>query len=187
MEHEQLDLFANTSRTLAPRKEKLEMDADALVHWKSQIVEYQQRVRESKPTHQGTLFNISPVHCDPDAINPFSLRLNTMQFWRMPADSPGYPCIYFVIDKMLPILLYIGESCKSNQRWKGVHDCKRYIDRYHDLHYRYGLDRAVGIAFWFDTPANSRARQDLELGLILKWKSPFNKENWERWGQPFGK
>jgi hypothetical protein len=33
------------------------------------------------------------------AIDPFSLRLNTMQFWRMPADTPGYPCIYF--DKYL--------------------------------------------------------------------------------------
>ncbi len=77
------------------------MDKEALVRWKSQIFDYQQRVRKSKPATQGTLFDIAPTHCDPDSIDPFSLRLNTMQFWRMPADSPGYPCIYFVIETIL--------------------------------------------------------------------------------------
>lgn len=163
------------------------MDADALVRWKAQIFDYQQRVRTSQPHQQTSLFDLTPAHTDPDQIDPFSLKLNTMQFWRMPADSPGYPCIYFVIDNTLPILLYVGESCQSNQRWKGVHDCKRYVEKYHDLHYRYRLERAVAIAFWFDTPADHKARLDLELSLILRWKSPFNKENWERWGQPFGK
>jgi hypothetical protein len=23
------------------------------------------------------------------------------------------------------------------------------------------------------------------LGLIEKWRSPFNKENWKHWGTPF--
>ncbi|WP_334952755.1 hypothetical protein [Nostoc sp.] len=48
------------------------------------------------------------------------------------------------------------------------------------------MKTAVNIAFWWDTPTDRRARQELELNLILKWRSPFNKENWERWGQPFG-
>lgn len=162
------------------------MDADALVRWKSRIFDYQQRVKESKPAQQGKLFDIAPKYYNPDQINPFSLRLNTMQFWRMPVDSPGFPCIYFVIDHTLPILLYVGESCQSNQRWKGVHDCKRYVEKYHNLHYKHGLDRAVSIAFWFDTPSDRTARQDLELSLILRWRSPFNKECWQYWGQPFG-
>lgn len=162
------------------------------MQWKAQIAAYQQQVRNSQPAKQQTLFALPPTHCDPDSIDPFSLKLITMQFWRMPADSPGYPCIYFVIDfvfvidKIVPLLLYVGESSQSNQRWKGVHDCKRYVEKYHDLHHKYGLERAVSIAFWFDTPSERRARQDLELSLILRWKSPFNKENWERWGQPFG-
>jgi hypothetical protein len=31
------------------------------------------------------------------------------------------------------------------------------------------------------------ARLKLERELILRWQSPFNKENWQKWGQPFGK
>ena len=162
------------------------MNADALIRWNAQIFSYQQQVRESQPLQQNSLFDLAPTHYDPDSIDPFSLKLNTMHFWRMPADSPGYPCIYFVIDTHLPILLYVGESCKSNQRWKGIHDCKRYVEKYHDLHYKYGLERAVSIAFWFDTPTDRTARLDLELSLILRWRSPFNKECWQMWGQPFG-
>ncbi|WP_366931378.1 hypothetical protein [Nostoc sp. JL34] len=33
----------------------------------------------------------------------------------------------------------MGETCKSNKRWKGIHACKDYIASYQDLHYRYGL------------------------------------------------
>ncbi len=190
MAHEQLDLFNNATFRTTGRQEQLLMDGNALMQWKSRIFDYQKQVRESQPPQQETLFDlaglgIAPAHVEPDSINPFSLRLNTMQFWRMPADSPGHPCIYFVIDQTLPILLYIGESCKSNERWKGVHDCKRYVEKYHDLHYKHGLDRAVAIAFWFDTPTDRTARLDLELSLIKRWRSPFNKECWKWWGQPF--
>ncbi|MEO0688447.1 MAG: GIY-YIG nuclease family protein, partial [Cyanobacteria bacterium J06649_11] len=45
---------------------------------------------------------------------------------------------------------------------------------------------AVNIAFWWDAPDSTRPRQKLELELIQKWRSPFNKENWKLWGQPFG-
>jgi hypothetical protein len=101
-------------------------------------------------------------------------KVRSLSFWRYPADSPGDACLYFVIDSAMPLLLYVGETCRSNKR-------------YHDLHHRYGLERAVNIAFWWDTPSDHTARLDLELSLILRWRSPFNKENWERWGQPFGK
>jgi hypothetical protein len=184
--HEQPDLFNNATFRTTGKQEQLLMDANALMQWKTRIFDYQKRVRESQPPKQTTLFELTPTHCDPESIDPFSLRLNTMQFWRMPADSPGYPCIYFVIDNTLPILLYVGESCKSNERWKGVHDCKRYVEQYHSLHHQHGLERAVSIAFWFDTPSNRTARLDLELSLIQRWRSPFNKECWKWWGQPFG-
>lgn len=101
-------------------------------------------------------------------------------------DGAGEACIYFVLDNAAGLILYIGETCHSSKRWKGTHDCKRYIEKYQDLHYQYGLKTAVTMAFWWDTPDKTQPRQQMEQALIQKWKSPFNKENWQRWGQPFG-
>lgn len=161
------------------------MSLEALVKWKSQILDYQQRVRENKPPEQTALFDIAPTHCDPDQIDPLLLRLVAMSFHRVPADSPGDACLYFIVDSAAGLILYVGETSRSNKHSKGIHACKDYIASYQDLHYRYGLQTAVNAAFWWDTPTDRRARQELELSLILKWRSPFNKENWERWGQPF--
>ncbi|WP_228061762.1 hypothetical protein [[Phormidium] sp. LEGE 05292] len=33
--------------------------------------------------------------------------------------------------------------------------------------------------------ATTKPRQQLESVLIAKWKSPFNKQNWDVWGTPF--
>ncbi|MBG1263798.1 GIY-YIG nuclease family protein [Nostoc sp. BAE] len=162
------------------------MSADALLRWKSQIFDYQQRVRENKPPEQVTLFDIAPNHYDPDRIDPLLLRLVPMSFHRMPADNPGDVSLYFIVDSAASLVLYVGETCRSNKRWKGIHACKDYIASYQDLHYRYGIQTAVNSAFWWDAPVERKPRQELELSLILKWRSPFNKENWERWGQPFG-
>jgi hypothetical protein len=182
---QQLDLFPNAEFKVR-RKEGLVMDADALGRWKSQVFEFQQRVRETEPPKQTALFDLAPSHCDPEKIDPLTLQLQSMSFYRMPADYPGEACLYFVVDAIASLVLYVGETCKSNKRWKSTHDCKDYIASYQDLHYRYQLQTAVNIAFWWDTPVEREARQDLELYLILKWRSPFNKQNWERWGQPFG-
>ncbi|MEH2005404.1 GIY-YIG nuclease family protein [Nostoc sp.] len=169
----------------APRAEILVMSRDALVHWKSQILDYQQKVRESKPPLQVTLFDMTPNYYDASQIDPLSLRLVPMSFYRMPVDSPGDACLYFVVDSAAGLILYVGETCRSDKRWKGIHACKDYIASYQDLYYRYEMKTAVNAAFWWDTPTDRRSRQELELSLILKWLSPFNKENWERWGQPF--
>jgi hypothetical protein len=185
LEPNQLDLFPSVTPTPARRAETLVMSADALLKWKAQIFDYQQVVRETKPVQQATLFDIAPKHCDPDAIDPFTLPLQSMAFYRMPTDA-GSAAIYFVIDNAMPLLLYVGETRRSGKRWKGEHGCKQYLDSYHSLHHHYELQREVSIAFWWDTPIHRRLRQELELSLILKWRSPFNKENWERWGQPFG-
>lgn len=156
------------------------MNKSALMRWKSQIYDYQQRVRESEPVQQTTLFDLTPSHCDPDKIDPFALRLHPSEFYRLP-DNDSEACLYFIIDNALPILLYVGETKRTpSQRWKGVHDAKSYITR------RYRLDVAVVAAFWWDVPVDTRPRQQLESALIQKWRSPFNKENCERWGQPFG-
>ncbi len=190
--HEQLDLFNNAAFRSTGRQKPLLMDADALKRWKTQIFGYQQQVRENQPVTQEALFDlaglgIAPAHIDPNSIDPFSLILQPMSFWRKPAFDKGQACLYFVIDSADPILLlYTGESCHSDHRWKGTHDAKRYIDKYITLHRQYGLSPAVSIAFWYDAPMARKARQQIERALILKWRSPFNKENWQMWGQPFG-
>ncbi len=170
------------------------MDVAALSKWKARIFTHQQRVKTTQPVKQESLFALSPdvvlhgspKHVDPEIIDPFILKLSPLSFYRLPTDSPGQACLYFVIDMTADLLLYVGETCKSNKRWKGTHDCKRYIEKYLDLHYKYELKTAVNIAFWWDAPEKTRLRQNLELALIQKWKSPFNKENWQYWGQPFG-
>ena len=168
------------------------MDKDALIAWKARIFDYQKQVRSSQPTKQETLFDlaglgIAPKHVEPDSINPFCLIPQPMSFWRKPAFDKGQACLYFVIDSTnQPLLLYTGESCQSAQRWKGTHDAKRYIDKYIALHRQHGLSLAVNIYFWYDAPVDTKARQQLELAMILKWRSPFNKEYWQMWGQPFG-
>lgn len=183
----QLDLFSpNEIRsTLTNRTPVLLMDEKTLTKWKSQITIHQQQVRTST-SQQVSLFEVAVSHVEPDIIDPFSLPPSALSFYRLPVDSPGQACLYFVVDMTANLLLYIGETCKSNQRWKGVHDCKRYIEKYLDLHYRYQVQTTVNIAFWWDAPVPTRPRQRLELALINKWKSPFNKENWKYWGQPFG-
>ena len=185
METHQLDLFAGIALPRsANRPESLSMDADALVQWKTRIATHQQQTKENQPV-QGTLFDVAKTHVDPDKIDPFKLRPCPMSFYRLPVDSPGDACIYFVVDSAAELVLYIGETCRSNKRWKGTHDCKRYLDKYQSLHYQHGLSCAINIAFWWDAPVQKRARQQMELGLIEKWRSPFNKENWQRWSQPF--
>jgi hypothetical protein len=185
VETHQLDLFAdNLISKSVSRPKSLSMDADALAQWKARITIHQQRAKENQP-EQGTLFDVAKAHVDPDKIDPFHLRPCLMSFYRFPTDSPGEACIYFVLDSAASLVLYIGETCRSNKRWKGTHDCKKYLDKYQSLHYQHGLSCAVNIVFWWDVPAVARARQQMELGLIERWKAPFNKENWTLWSAPF--
>lgn len=108
------------------RSHLYQMTRDYLQKWKAQIYRHQQQARVNVPVEQIALFEIAPVHCEPNTIDPFNLPLQSLSFWRLPTDGAGDACLYFVIDNALPLLLYVGETCRSNQRWKGVHDCKRY-------------------------------------------------------------
>ena len=173
MEAEQLNLFPD-SQLQQPRSIALLMGRDALVNWKSQIATHQQHARESKPAVQGTLFDMAPAHTDPDAIDPFSLPLSPMSFYELPADKPGGACLYFVIDSAVPIILYIGETCRSNLRWKGRHNAKGYLDHYQSLHHRHGVKAAVNIAFWWDArsagegAADVGVESDSEMAMRLR-------------------
>lgn len=166
----------------------LKISHSTLQDWKQRIFEFQQRIKISPPAQQGTLFaaevdrTLSPT---PESIDPFQLPQQNTEFWRWKAADAGVAALYFVIDYQMPILLYVGETIKSNQRWKGVHDCKRYLMNYVAAHRSHDAPVQVNIGFWAQAPVSTRTRQGLELALINKWRSPFNKENWEFWNTPF--
>jgi len=167
------------------RTSLLQMDSDDLQRWKAQVQKYQQGVRMGQPVAQGTLFELTSSTANLEKIDPLALTLHSFSFFRLPANGNGLACIYFVLDTAAELVLYIGETCKSNKRWRQHHNCKRYLDNYQSLHYQYGLKTAICMSFFWDVPVQSRARQQLELMLIAKWKSPFNKENWGFWSAPF--
>ena len=118
-------------------------------------------------------------------LNPYDLPQQNTEFWRGQFPEGGGAAFYFVSDANLPLLLYVGETCHANTRWKGEHDCKRYLMNYVELHRRYERSVSVQVAFYLDAPEATRDRQQLEQQLIQTWRSPFNKENWKHWGTPF--
>ncbi|MFK8181816.1 MAG: GIY-YIG nuclease family protein [Phormidesmis sp.] len=168
---------------------QLSLGPTELDAWKQRIIRFQTQLREAPTPQQGTLFATSePANNPATTLDPFSLRRQNTEFWRWQFDDVGVAAMYFVIDYALPdtpLLLYVGETVKSNQRWKGVHDCKRYLTNYRQSHYENGLDSELAIAFWPNAPADRKERQQLEGQLIYKWRSPFNKENWRYWNTPF--
>lgn len=162
----------------------LEMRAQTLDSWKQRIIQYQQQMIQSSSA-QGTLFDGHRLEADLETLDPFQLRSQNIEFWRWPTHEPGLAALYFVIDHEVSLLLYVGETCRANQRWKGVHDCKRYVRNYIAAHRMHSLPVSVSIGFWPHAPAATRPRQRMERSLIDKWRSPFNKENWKHWGTPF--
>ncbi len=189
----QLSLFDSSGSYYAPRTEKLILNKIALINWKERIFNYQQQVKIIETPQQQTLFDLPQnTWHSPDEINPFSLPLHSSLFWRQ-AESSNFletneqGCLYFIIDNTLPLLLYVGETkLTANKRWQGTHDCKAYILQYIELHRRYELEVKVSSAFWQLIPSK-KVLQQWERELILKWRSPFNKECWQWWGQPFSK
>ncbi|MBE9059436.1 GIY-YIG nuclease family protein [cf. Phormidesmis sp. LEGE 11477] len=170
--------------------------------WKKRVIGFQTQLATIE--QQGRLFGDgSADHSNGDSsdseatlsslvgtIDPFALRQQNTEFWRWQFDDVGVAAMYFVIDyastaHSRPVVLYIGETIKSNQRWKGEHDCKRYLLNYRQAHYDHGLSSELGIAFWPKAPSDRTARQQLESALIRHWRSPFNKENWRFWNTPF--
>ncbi len=183
---------------------QLAIGASELQAWKQRIINFQSLLQTAPAPQQGSFFNLStpsnpaetdpieadPIETDPVTLNPFTLRRQNTEFWRWQFDDVGVAAMYFVIDyattsQRSPLLLYIGETVKSNQRWKGAHDCKRYLLNYRQAHYDHGLKSELGVAFWPHAPAERQLRQKLESGLIERWRSPFNKQNWRFWNTPF--
>lgn len=183
---EQLELF-NIRPAYRVEQPKELMSKEALLKWKNRIFKYQQQTLQTEPPQQTSLFDTPKFHSDSDSINPFALKLHNSQFYRL-KETGDKVCIYFIIDNALPLLLYVGETMQTaKQRWNGVHDCRDYISNYIEIHRKYQLDVRVCSAFWYDTPSDRTSRLKLESKLINRWQSPFNKENWSKYGKPFGK
>jgi hypothetical protein len=183
----QHSLFDSSSlyQTLSIPTLSLLMSKTSLGEWKEKIYNYQHKTRNVKLTSQSSLFNEIDQVQELIKINPFELPLQPVEFYRLPVSDRGDASIYFIIDFVDHIILYIGETCRSNLRWKGQHDCKRYIQNYQNLHYSHGIKTAINAGFWNYAPTSSKSRQKLELDLIYDWRSPFNKEIWQYWGTPF--
>ncbi len=173
---------------------QLSIGPTELQAWKLRIVRFQAKLQLAPSCQQGSLFDLplDVVSAEISKINPFELRRQNTEFWRWQFDDVGVAAMYFVIDYAAtdetansPLLLYVGETVKSNQRWKGVHDCKRYLTNYRQSHFENGLGSKLGIAFWPHAPEERQARQKLESDLIYRWRSPFNRENWRYWNTPF--
>ncbi|WP_338430219.1 GIY-YIG nuclease family protein [Synechococcus elongatus] len=163
-----------------------EQSAESLQAWKQRIINFQSALRSHPPALPTDLFGQVPeAVAIAHSIDPWQLRRRSLEFWRWPAASAGTAALYFVIDYHCSLLLYVGETIKANQRWKGEHDCKDYVARYQSLHHQHGLACEVGIGFWLNAPTQTRPRQQLETILIDYWRSPFNKQNWRQWGTPF--
>ncbi|MEM1279552.1 MAG: GIY-YIG nuclease family protein [Cyanobacteria bacterium P01_D01_bin.6] len=167
-----------------PTPQQTALTAAELTAWKQRVQAFQQTVKTSVGATQGSLFgghDTSPT----DDIDPFTLPQRNAEFWREQFTDVGNAALYFVVDHEADLLLYVGETVKANQRWKGTHDCKRYILNYVSAHRTAQLPVQVNIGFWPYAPADRKARQALESDLIRKWRSPFNKENWRPWATPF--
>ena len=167
----------------APKPTGPALTAKALQDWKTRIGHYQARLPAAET--QPSLFDAAPA-VSAEQIAPFSLAQQNFFFFNWPADHhPDSACLYFVIDVTANLLLYVGETCRANQRWKGVHDCKQYVLSYQTLHFQHWIPAAINTAFYWEAPTETRPRQRLESALIQRWRSPFNKENWRFWGTPF--
>ncbi len=180
----QQDLKAAEVSWAYNQPDQASLTAEELQTWKQRIWQFQQTVQNDATPSQGSLFAI-PEPSPATAIDPFTLPQRNAEFWRGQFNDAGNAALYFVVDHELPVLLYVGETVKANQRWKGTHDCKRYILSYVAAHRAHQLPLQVNIGFWPYAPEDRKGRQALEAELIQRWRSPFNKENWRKWATPF--
>ena len=155
-----------------------------LSQWKEKIYCYQQNKRDNNH-QQISLINDNNSSSFAELLDPFTLDTHTDQFHCLPDYNLSESCLYFILDTHYNLLLYVGETKRSpRHRWIN-HDCKNYIQHYIELHRQYNLPVLIRSAFCWSVPPSRKLRQQLEKQLILQWRSPFNKESWRWWGQPF--
>jgi len=185
------DLFA--AAQMAAATEAASSAPPLLAH---QVLSWQQRLAgHQTPLFAGETPSSQQQHLwrdgseAPSELNPLTLQAQPLSFWRWPQPLVRGPALYFVIDRPLEsgqaLLLYIGETARAEQRWKGEHDCKGYLAAYAEALQTAGLRTRLSISFCCDVPADTKARRALEQHLIQRWLPPFNKETRGRWATPF--
>jgi hypothetical protein len=180
MEYQQNSLFSTRSYRVTDRWEPyLAMSLEIVCNWQERIKSFQQKIKNERP-YQFHLF----VPSEPNLIDPFSLAVFPEDFYRLPKKQ-GDACIYFVIDFNVPLLLYVGETNHSHKRWRGLHDCKNYLNQYRTVLQSHHQNCSIGLTFYWDAPLQKQARLKLEQSFITRWRPPFNKENWHYWQTPF--
>jgi len=168
---------------------------EQLLAWQGRVAAHQGPLfrREAAGTApaQGVLFAppAAGAEAAARALDPLQLEAQSLAFWRWPSPPQRGAAIYLVLDRPAqledPLLLYVGETGRADQRWKGDHDCKSYLAAYGELLAKVDLAPRLGIRFWGDVPADLRPRRALEQALIRHWLPPFNKETRDRWATPF--
>ena len=171
-------LFSNT----------LKVNSKTLMTWRNRIFEHQSKILEN---NQNNIFQQSIISENDSVehkhIYPFSLKGLSLNFWRTNQFVHNGPAMYFVIDTIgsSQIILYIGETNSANKRWKGDHDCKKYLSNYKEALTYTNLTNQLDIRFFLDVPKEAKLRRRLEQKLIYLWIPPFNKETRERWSTTF--
>ena len=127
----QIDLFSQQAG-LQPDAE-LPLTPEVLQAWQERVLAFQQQQRQQPSTNtQGSLFKQPEQMGQPP--DPLSLPPQHLQFWRWPESLQQGAALYFVIDHSRgdghELLLYVGETCQADRRWKGEHDCKQYLAAY---------------------------------------------------------
>ena len=175
--------------------QQLPLQREQVLAWQQRLAQHQGPLFMGTGTatdspQQGQLFAMAdPVDAAADRFQPLMLQRQPLSFWRWPQLQVSGAALYVVLDRPAalshPLLLYIGETGRAEQRWKGEHDCKQYLAAYGESLQGLGLAPRFSISFWSDVPAQTRARRQLELALIRRWLPAFNKETRARWATPF--
>ncbi len=172
-------------------KQKPTLNKGFIEEWQEKIHSHQTRFFQNIESYniQTSLFEKENNNDLIDKFKPLKLTPLPINFWRFAHQSQRGEAIYIVMDKLDAyqkfIILYIGETLSAEQRWKGDHDCKAYLDNYCDALQKVGISNQISIRFWNDVPKNTTARRKLEQDLIQRWCPPFNKETRTRWQTPF--
>jgi hypothetical protein len=188
------DLSCGTHTPLSSAQQ-LPLEARQLLQWRHDLGSFQAPLFNTPDrSHcQGELFSqgADDQLASADRLNPLELQAQGLSFWRWPQAPQRGAALYFLVDAAVAasehpaLLLYVGETGKADQRWKGDHDCKHYLASYSEALSRAGLTSQLSIRFWLDVPHNVRQRRALEQRLIRRWWPPFNKETRQRWATPF--
>lgn len=177
----------------APPAPDLELSAGQLLSWQQRLAVFQAPLFAGTGPGAGQASLFGGTGDGPEAqasaLQPLQLQPQPLSFWRWPAAPQQGAALYFVIDRPpaldQPLLLYVGETGAADRRWKGEHDCKRYLTAYGEALSRAGLEGRPSIRFCLDVPRAIKPRRALEQALIRRWLPPFNKETRERWATPF--